>query len=320
MKALLLCACLLLAGATACARLEAGDVTNPPPGTAHIRADWMHGSTAVRGSYLGQPAPGDTPRPFAPEILAAFSPWVEALAFSPDGRELFFSVGAADYSRATLYRSERRGDHWQQPEPARFAAGFAYCHEPVYSADGDTLTFTGQRAGESKDLWQVRRERNGEWGVPSRLPAPVNSDADEFRSSVARDGTRYFGRGRSGRMQIYQVITDASGAVTLTTLPAPINASDYDGDPCIAPDGRFLVFYSARDLKSADLYVSFRAPQGGWGEAIKLGPAFNTADDEYGAHLSADGHILFFTRHSSQGNTLFWVDVSAIDRLKPITR
>ena len=63
--------------------------------------------------------------------------------------------------------------------------------------------------------------------------------------------------------------------------------------------------------------MSFPDGRGDWGTPINLGPAFNTPDDEYGAHLSSDGKYLFFTRHTSQGNGIFWVAVSAIEQLKP---
>jgi len=38
-----------------------------------------------RGIYFGQTPPGETPVPFAPEILASLSPWVESTAFSRMG-------------------------------------------------------------------------------------------------------------------------------------------------------------------------------------------------------------------------------------------
>jgi hypothetical protein len=58
--------------------------------------------------------------------------------------------------------------------------------------------------------------------------------------------------------------------------------------------------------------VSFSDGQGGWGQAMGLGEGFNSSNDEYGAHLSADGSYLFFTRHGKAGNAVFWVAESAI--------
>jgi tetratricopeptide (TPR) repeat protein len=68
-----------------------------------------------KGAYFGQTLPGETPVRFAPEILTAISPWVEATAFSPDGTQFFV---------------------WD----------FTYSNEPVFSADGQTLMFTGKKS------------------------------------------------------------------------------------------------------------------------------------------------------------------------------
>ena len=62
--------------------------------------------------------------------------------------------------------------------------------------------------------------------------------------------------------------------------------------------------------------MSFSDGQGGWGAPVNLGANFNSGYDEYGAHLSADEKFLFFTRHTPQGNTIYWVATSAIDKLK----
>jgi hypothetical protein len=269
-----------------------------------------------KGSYFGQALPGETPVPFAPGILASIDRWVEATAFSPDGTQFFASVGAPDYSGARLYYSTRVNDEWTPVVAAPFATDFVYSDEPVFSADGKTLTFTGRKSTGTQDLWTVGYAGQ-KWGTPVALPSPVNSEAKEFRGSYMSDGTLYFTSERSGMYQVYKGYKDATGALVVELVGAPISTSTYEGDPCIAPDGRFLIFNSVRDLKSADLYASFRDARGGWGTPVKLGPEFNSPYDEYGAHLSSDGKYLFFTRHTSHGNTIYWVAVSAIERLNP---
>jgi WD40-like Beta Propeller Repeat len=273
-------------------------------------------TTQLRGAYLGEALPGETPVPFAPGVLTSLSAWVEATAFSPDGTQLFLAVGSGDYSGAKLYCSRRVNDIWTSFAEAPFVSDFTYSNEPVFSTDGATLTFTGKKATGSIDLWTVHSKDN-EWGTPVALPSPINSDGKDHRGSTMSDGTMFFCSNRSGMMQLYKAHKDASHALVAELLGAPINAQSYEGDPCIAPDGRFLVFYSARDGRSADLYVSFRDKQGGWGAPVNLGTAFNSPDDEYGAHLSSDGKFLFFTRHSPQGNAIYWVATAAIDKLKP---
>jgi Tol biopolymer transport system component len=270
----------------------------------------------VKGAFFGQALPGETPVLFAPEKLNALSAWVAHTDFSPDGTQFFASVGAADYSSAKLYYSKFVNDVWTPFAEAPFIADFTFSNEPVFSADGAILTFTGKKAIGSLDLWTVNYA-NQLWGTPVALPAPINSDAKEGRGSTLADGTLYFSSARSGMFQVYKGYKDATKALAVERVGPPISTNSYEGDPCIAPDGRFLIFYSARDWKSSDLYVSFSDGNGGWGTACKLGDGFNTPGDEYGAHLSADGKILFFTRHTAQGNGIYWVAVSAIDKLNP---
>lgn len=202
---------------------------------------------------------------------------------------------------------------------APFVSDFAYSGGPAFSADGRTVTFSGKKATGSLDLWTVSYSGQ-RWSTPAALPSPINSDEEEYPASTMSDGTMYFSRAPPGlRSQVYKARKDASRSWAVELLKAPVNAQSYDGDPCVAPDGRFLVFYSARigGHGGTDLYVSFRDAHGEWGPPVNLGTKFNSADDEYGAHLSPDGKYLFYARHTQQGNRIYWVAVSAIDRLKP---
>lgn len=289
----------------------AGKITRTPLGTTLLRA---------KGAFFGQPPPGEIPVRFAPEILEAVSPWVSGIAFSPDGTECFLHVGDANYGRANMYSSKCVDGVWTPLAEPAFLAGFTLSHEPLYSTDGNSLTFSGKREGASTDFWTVSRSGKG-WGLPVGMPAPINTDANEFRGSFTSDGTFYFGSERAspGINQVFKAAKNASGAWVVEKLGPPINALSYDGDPCVAPDGRFLVTYAGRagGHGRVDLHVAFSDGKGGWGRLINLGPAFNGPDDEFGACLSADAKHLFFNRHTAKGDQLFWVAVSAIDKLRP---
>jgi len=269
----------------------------------------------IKGIYFGQTLPGETPVPFAPEVLKSVSAWVEATAFSPDGSLFFLAVGDSTYSSAKLYYSKCVNNMWTPFSEPPFLSGFTFSHEPVFSADGTTLTFTGRKGIGTLDLWTVRHTAQG-WDTPVAMPPPINSNAKEYRGSTMVDGTLFFGSSRSGMMQVYKANSDTSRVPAVELVGPPISMKSFEGDPCIAPDGRFLIFYSARDGKSSDLYVSVRDANGGWGVPINLGDKFNSSDDEYGAHMSPDKKCLFFTRQSSAGNTIYWVASSAIGNLR----
>lgn len=279
--------------------------------------------------YFGQALAGETPVPFAPDKLGALSPWVEGTAFSPDGTMFFAAVGAADWSACKLYLSTYVNEAWTPLVEPAFLADFAITTEAVFLADGKTLTFTGKKGTEPEHLWSVSYAK-GLWGTPVALPSPINDDANTWRGSYMTDGTFYFGSERldpvNGVMGIYKGVKDASQNWKVELVGAPITTDVYECDPCIAPDGRFIIFASYRDGLTSDLYVSFRKADGGWGEAINLGPDFNltrnsvgNAVQEYGAHLSSDGKYLFYTRHTTRGtlagDQIMWVAVSAIDKL-----
>ena len=286
-----------------------------PPEGISAQTEIGAATPSMRGKYFGAPRPGNTPVPFAPKILASLSPWVEATAFSPDGKQAFLSVGSANYGSATLYYSKRENGKWTPFEKAPFVSDFVYSNEPVFSKDGATLFFTGKKVAGSLDLWRVDHSDQG-WGTPVALPPPINGAGREFRGSFQSDGTLYFGSNRSGMMQIYKAYADETQTWVAEELGAPVNTRSFEGDPCIDPDGHFLIFYSGRDGLSTDLYVSFRDEHGEWGDPINLGDQFNSPYDEYGAHLSSDGKYLFFTRHTSEGNGIYWVSISAVKELE----
>jgi hypothetical protein len=257
---------------------------------------------------------------FAPEILKAVSPWASGVTFSKDGTECFLHVGDANYASAHMYYSKCVNGSWTPLVEPSFLEGFTSSSESVLSKDGNTLIFTAAKGRGATDFWTVTRTETG-WSTPIPMPAPINSDMNEFRGSFASDGTFYFGseRASAGINQVFKAKQNAAGAWEVEKLGAPVNALSYDGDPCIAPDGRFLVFYAGRanGYGRVDLYVTFSDGKGGWGTPINLGPTFNGPDDEFGAYLSQDGKYMFFNRHTAEGDKLFWVAVSAIDKLKP---
>jgi hypothetical protein len=274
----------------------------------------------VRGAWFGQKPPGRTPVRFAPAILDSVNRWCNGIAFSPDGNECFLGIGGATYGGMRIVHATCEAGVWTPFTPPAFLSGFISTGEPHFSPDGGTLFFTGKHPGEFGRLWAVTRT-GAKWGKPERQPTPIEGEGDAYRGRRTDDGTWYFGLQTQGMVQIYRTTTGGAGGVAIEKLGAPVNQQAYDGDPCVAPDGRWLVFNSARILAGrSDLYVSFADGRGNWGTPVHLGPEYNTPDDEFGAMLSPDGMHLFFTRHAIAGNELHWVDAAAIDALKPAVR
>ena len=284
---------------------------------------------APKGPCLGQAPPGATPALFAPDFVSTEKRELNA-SCSPDGRELYFARERVP-RRTTILGTRREGDGWSAPAAASFSAGTASDVDVFITLDGRQAYFCSTRpdpaavrppaagGAANADIWVASREGGG-WGEPRSLGRPVNSDADDYYPTLARDGTLYFSSNRPGGLganDIYRSRRDGQGQwAAPENLGAPVNTPGREFDPCIAPDGSWLAFASERPggCGAADLYVSFRQADGTWGEPKNLGPPVNTADSEYTPLLSPDGGYLFFTR-GHFGDDIYWVEAKVIQTL-----
>lgn len=95
-------------------------------------------------------------------------------------------------------------------------------------------------------------------------------------------------------------------------LGAPVNSPSAENAPELSKDGLSLYFGSNRPGGQGlqDLYVSqWSSLNAAWGPPINLGPIINSPFVDTGAHLSRDGHLLFFnsSRPGGSGSVDIWV-------------
>ena len=106
-------------------------------------------------------------------------------------------------------------------------------------------------------------------------------------------------------------------------LSNAINSEYGEQDPCIAPDERYMIFYSSRPghlgNKNGDLYISFKKKDSTWTKAVNMGPEFNKGHIiTRFPRLSPDGKYLFFSKLIGPRNDkIYWVDAKIIDQFKP---
>jgi len=246
--------------------------------------------------------------------------WQWRITFTPDGNTAYFSISDAFFPasrQATIVVSHRMPDGtWSRPETAPFSGTHSDI-DPFVTPDGKRLYFASIRPlnGTAKpdlDIFYVDRTADG-WSEPVRLGREVNSDLDELYPSAAGDGTLYFGVGPfaptpDADWDIYHARRLGRGFAPRQPL-ADINTdvpfqpedptADWEFNPEISPDGQTLVFTSQRPggFGRGDLYIThFDGAR--WSKPQNLGPAVNTANDEYHPTLSRDGKTLYFVRTS----------------------
>lgn len=77
-----------------------------------------------------------------------------------------------------------------------------------------------------------------------------------------------------------------------------INTPAYESHPAISPDGKILAFTSDREgsVGDLDIYLSFRNPDGSWGEPINAGLNINTDKTEISPHIGSGGRFYYASK------------------------
>jgi Tol biopolymer transport system component len=239
---------------------------------------------------------------------------VNAVAFSPDGREIFAALlhreaqgvdSASGAPEVSLYHSVRtEAGGWSAPTLMPFSGRFED-YEPAVAPDGSMLVFNSRRPHDDgrtsrhNDLWVVRREGAG-WGAPRMIRELSTFDADESYATLTRDGRIIFHvwralGGSRGRSDLYEARLRDGRFQAPTRLP--LSTDDLaEGDPWVAPDGSYLVFtrwpQEGDWQTTCDLYIAF-ADGVRWTSAVPL-TELNTPGPDYAVTVSPDGERVFY--------------------------
>ena len=229
-------------------------------------------------------------------------------SLTPDGKTLYFNKSVPTSNQYTICASRLVDGRWTTPTVASFSGRYSDT-DPEVSPDGKTLYFASDRpvGGQVRhdyDIWKTELQADGSWGPPVHLPAPVNTDANEYMAAVTADGTLYVSSMRdgltTGTVDIYRIPLESG------TYQAPTNVSHEfndggqsfaDLDAIVSADDRVMIFSSfARpdSYGSADLYVSYRS-NGRWLPAHHLRAPFNSSARDYSPRFSPDGQYVYFS-------------------------
>lgn len=278
--------------------------------------------------YLGQKPPGLIAEVFAPGLFDDDES-VGCSGFLNDGTVFVSSsmqVGT-DWRFKPTSVMEMTDGVWTEPKVAPFSSYLPYNF--TVGPGGRTIYFTSLKSPdrsnsmllEQANIWAVTLMENG-WSDPVMLGPSINTEQHyENYPTVARDGTIYYMSRREdsvGKTDIYRSRNLDGKYGEAENLGPPVNSTESDQDPFIAPDGSYLIVCLTGRPDSFgryDLYVSFPGTDGLWSEPINLGEGVNSAGSEFRPYVTADGKYLFFTRPDPENNNLgriFWVSSDVI--------
>ncbi|MFN8324000.1 MAG: OmpA family protein [Chitinophagales bacterium] len=171
------------------------------------------------------------------------------------------------------------------------------------SPSGKYLFFTSadRPDGNGRADIYISRKVGDMWERPNNMGAPINSPGYETQPCISADGRAlYFSSVRAtgkGGSDIWVCYMNADGTWGQPeNLGVNINTQFDEMRPYIHPDGGTLYFSSNGHpgMGNFDIYVSHKQADGTWGKPVNLGYPINTAGDELGIYVTADGATAYF--------------------------
>ncbi|WP_262693395.1 TolB family protein [Kordiimonas aquimaris] len=228
------------------------------------------------------------------------------ISIHPNGHVALFGRHNNGFSEHRIFITFRSDNDWTTPEPVPFVTDEG-SRAARFSPDGGFVVFSSDRAvpGEQKgesdwNLWQVIYKGDNNWGEPEPLLGVFKSVKNDFHASVASNTNIYFGSrrdGGKGNSDMY--VAEKSGFDWSVSSLNLLNTTHSEPDPFIDPAGRYIIFArtDAEDgFGGDDLYISYRDGVH-WSVPRNLGAQVNSAEYEYGAFVSHDEKILFYTTY-----------------------
>lgn len=234
---------------------------------------------------------------------------------SPDGAELYYTVQQKDFLISTIIRVQKKNGKWSAPEVAPFSGRYNDL-EASFSPDGKRIWFSSNRPVNSADttndfdIWYVNKTNTG-WSEPVHAGFVMNTPANEFYPSVARNGNIYFTsefKAGKGKEDIVMCAWQNGQYQPPVSLPEAINSKGYEFNAFVDPDEQFIIFTAygrADDMGRGDLYISEKDESGNWKPAKHMGAGINSKNLDYCPFVTPDKKYLFFSSNRPINRTPF---------------
>ena len=180
---------------------------------------------------------------------------------------------------------------------------------PVASPEGRALYFTRlghpQNMGDADkgDIWISYRHADGQWPRAVNVGAPLNSWGDDRVVGIHGSGAKLY-LYRPGNHSLYYSIR--RGRTWEPPMPILIDSFSLEGKNlrfAFTPDGGVLLlsFAGSGAGGKRDIYICFARGENRYSPPAPLGPPVNSAADELGLWLAADGETLYFSSDREGG-------------------
>lgn len=178
---------------------------------------------------------------------------------------------------------------------------------PAVSGDESMIVYNSAQKFYTA-IYFSKKVKN-KWTAPVNITPDVQSDGNQYVSSLSFDGTELYLRLEENFQADIYMAKYENGRWTKSRAVKNINTKFFEGNASVSKDGQTLYFSSNRTggFGAMDIYKSDKLPNGNWGPAENLGNVINSELNEDVPFISNDGTKLFFI--SQDHNTLGGFDV-----------
>ena len=253
---------------------------------------------------------------------------------TPDGCFLYFSCRGrrGGLGKSDVWYSEMKNGKWKAPVNAGKSIN-GKNEETIdnVTTDGNGLFLSGTFEGTlgNFDIFYAERVKNG-WGKLKHFDPPINSEHTDEAAGFSSDGkalifssdrpggigdfhphnSMYEGNDQ-GNMDIYVSIMSDTGWTEPINIGPTINTPWAERSPYLHPDGKTLYFSSNGhpSVGGMDVFKTTRLREDSWTEwskPVNLGKEINTADDDWGYTIAAQGDSAFFAGMGREGGLGQW--------------
>ncbi|MBN4072202.1 PD40 domain-containing protein, partial [Flavobacteriales bacterium AH-315-E23] len=183
------------------------------------------------------------------------------VGISGDGKKIFMY---RDIEGGNIYMTKFIDGKWSKPKSIKAINTEFHETSACFSNDEKTLYFVSNKPGGlgGHDIYETTLNSDGEWGEPVNMGAVINTQYDEGRVFMHRDGTTlYFsskGHRTMGGYDIFMTELDSNGAwTTPLNIGYPINTVDDDISFSVTPN-KSRGYYSSikpNGIGSKDIYM-----------------------------------------------------------------
>jgi Tol biopolymer transport system component len=170
------------------------------------------------------------------------------------------------------------------------------------SPDGLTIAFTSNRTGNFEVYVASRASKGQGFGTPERLPAPINTSANDACPTLVQGNRLFFSSDRDDPAYDLYVARRVAGSWSVTHLGPNINRTGWEEESAaIFDDGNHEVMLFSRRLLDGSEGKIYQSIDGGPATLVPGGPHSSASDNR--PSITHDGKTIFFdsTRYGTLG-------------------